>query len=334
MFRQSVLAITLMLIHVGCVSAETPVRIMTFNAEWLVYTEDETTKDPWGPEYTLNEHFERIAGVIESLEPDIVNLVEVTSADAVDYLLAILHDKGLSGYSAFHIESNDSSTGQDIAVITRHTPDVIDGAQIRKFYSTGAGSEWRANYTWETSSGLTKHKHTSVSKNAVYCFTIDGHKLGFLGLHLKALPSSASSNGQRTGQSVVAQKIIREEIVAHGYLPVVLGDLNDYDSDVPDRSSSVSMTDVLANLKDYDASISGDELVNAASMIDRQFDRYTAHWDKNSDGRPDENEPMTMIDHILLHEDLVPFIERVFIDHGHGSQTTDHWPVIVDLILP
>ena len=35
------------------VNAGEKLRIMTFNAEWLVYTEDETTKDPWGPEYTL-----------------------------------------------------------------------------------------------------------------------------------------------------------------------------------------------------------------------------------------------------------------------------------------
>ncbi|MHC4270023.1 MAG: hypothetical protein ACYSTS_16385 [Planctomycetota bacterium] len=33
--------------------AETPLRIMTFNAEWLVQSEDETNKDPWEGEYTF-----------------------------------------------------------------------------------------------------------------------------------------------------------------------------------------------------------------------------------------------------------------------------------------
>ena len=42
--------------------AATNLRFMTLNAEWLVFTEDETDKDPWGPEYTLNEHYERIDG--------------------------------------------------------------------------------------------------------------------------------------------------------------------------------------------------------------------------------------------------------------------------------
>ncbi len=310
-------------------------RIVTFNAEWLVYSEDETDKDPWGPEYTLNEHFERIAGVIETLEPDIVNLVEVTCKDAVDFLVDILHEKGLADYKGYHIESDDPGTGQDIAVITRLQPDEIDGECIRKFFSQKAGEKWREDYSWETGGGVTKHKTTSISKNAVYCFTINGQKLGFLGLHLKAYPDNKEANAQRTAQSKVAQKIIKEEIVARGYTPVALGDLNDYDPDVEDRDDSISTaTDVLRNLKNYDDETNGDELVNAASKIARKFDRYTNHWEPNKkDGVPDEGEPMTMIDHILLHKSLMPKVKRVFIDHGHGKQTSDHWPVVVDLDL-
>ena len=155
-----------------------------------------------------------------------------------------------------------------------------------------------------------------------------------LGLHLRAHPSSGKSNGQRTGQSIVAQKIIRQEIVARGYTPIVLGDLNDYDADVSDRSGSATQTNVLANLKDYDASSPGPELLNTGSLIVRTFDRYTAHWDQDRDDVPDEGEPMTMIDHILIHSSLMPAVKRVFIDHGHGGSTTDHWPVVVDLELP
>jgi endonuclease/exonuclease/phosphatase family metal-dependent hydrolase len=42
---------------------------------------------------------------------------------------------------------------------------------------------------------------------------------------------------------------------------------------------------------------------------------------------------MTMIDHILIHKDLMPKVKKVFIDHGHGSQVSDHWAVVVDLVL-
>ena len=310
-------------------------RIMTLNAEWLVYTEDETDKDPWGPEYTLNEHFERIAGIIETLEPDVVNLVEATSAEAVDYLVGILHEKGLTDYKGYHIKSNDTFTGQDIAVVTKKALVTVDGALIRKFYSSNADGEWREPYSWTTAGGVPKHTTTSISKNAVYAVQFGPHKLGFLGLHFKAFPNSRPANAQRTAQSKVAQKIIREQIVGKGLVPIVLGDLNDYDKEVADRDDTkTSKTSVLKNLKDYDASQAGDELINAASKIDRVFDRFTAHHDKDHDGIPDEGESMTMIDHILIHKDLMTMVKRVFIDHGHGSQASDHWPVIVDLEVP
>lgn len=312
--------------------AQNSLRIVTLNAEWLVYTEDETDKDPWGVEYSLNEHFERIAGIIETLEPDIINLCEATSEDSIQYLIGILHEKGLTDYAGYHIESNDSSTGQDIAIITKHEPEEVDGKRIMKFYSSNMTGKWRERYSWTTGSGHKKYGSTSITKNAVCYFKIHGKKLGLLGLHLKAFPSHPKSNAQREAQAKVAQKIIKEEIVAKGYLPIVLGDLNDYDPDVEDRDdSSDTKTEVLRLIKNYDASSTGYELRNAAFKIARKFDRYTAHWDKNKDGTPDHNEPMTMIDHILLHEDLVPLIKRVFIDHGHGSKTADHWPVIVDL---
>ena len=144
------LAVALLLLGSACTAnAEQRIRIVTLNAQWLVYTEDETDKDPWGPEYTLNEHFERIAGVIETLEPDIVNLVEATSKDAVEHLVAILHAKGLTDYKAYHIEYNDTGTKQDIAAITKLTPDTIDGKKIRKFYSSQAGQRWREQYSWQ-----------------------------------------------------------------------------------------------------------------------------------------------------------------------------------------
>ena len=334
MCRATVLVLALVVLVTGGAAADTRLRIMTLNAEWLVFEENETDRDPWGPEYTLKEHYERIAGIIETLEPDIVNLVEVTTQEGVGYLVAILHEKGLTDYKGFHIESSDSSTRQDVALISKRTPDTIDGKHIRKFYSRNRNGRWRADYTWKTAGGVSRHHHTSISKNAVYCFTIDGHKLGFLGLHLKAFPDNAKANGQRTGQSIVAQRIIREEIVARDYMPVLLGDLNDYDPDVPDRDDSKNTnTDVLSSLKNYDDALPGPELVNAAAKIARVFDRYTSHYDKNNNCVPDEGEPMTMIDHILIHKDLLPSVRRVFIDHGHGGQTTDHWPVVVDLEL-
>ncbi len=307
-------------------------RVMAFNAEWLVHTPEETDMDPWGARFTLNEHFERVAGVIESLNPDIITIVEVTSEDALQHLVKILADKGMDDYVAYHIESNDSGTGQDIGFITRHQPDAVDGKLIHQFYSRNRGEVWREDYTI-IRRGTTRHKNTSVSKNALCYFTVNGYKLGLLGLHFIARPNHKERNAKRQAQARVTQKIIRTQIVDKGYVPIVLGDMNDYDGEVDDRCGSKPMTTVLKQLKDYDANLADNELVNAATLVNRKFDRYTSHWDKNRNGIPDATDAMTMIDHVLLHKTLVEKVNRVFIDHGHGSQTSDHWPIIVDLVL-
>jgi endonuclease/exonuclease/phosphatase family metal-dependent hydrolase len=164
---------------------------------------------------------------------------------------------------------------------------------------------------------------------------IHGHKLGFLGLHLKSDPSDAYSNARRTAEAAVARRIVRREIVARGYAPVVLGDLNDYDPDVPDRDPDRSTaTNVLTSLKDYDTATPGPELVNVAERIVRQADRFTCHWDRNENGVADPDDVMTMIDHILLPAELMTTVRRVFVSRCSDLTTSDHWPVVVDIELP
>jgi len=41
-----------------------------------------------------------------------------------------------------------------------------------------------------------------------------------------------------------------------------------------------------------------------------------------------------MIDHILLAEEFMPFVTRAFICHSVSLDTSDHYPVVVDLSLP
>jgi exonuclease III len=118
-------------------------------------------------------------------------------------------------------------------------------------------------------------------------------------------------------------------------LPIVLGDLNDYDPDVADRDDSRdTKTNVLRDMKDFDSKRTGPELMNVAERIPRQADRYTSHWDWNENGAHDGDDVYSMIDHILLSTDLAPYIQRVFIAHIVGPDTSDHYPVVVDLLLP
>lgn len=313
-----------------------PLRIVTFNAEILTAPGARSGNiNKYRFNHARNKHMERIAAVIETLNPDILNLVEVTSKETVDRLVEILHEKGLTEYRGYHVESNDTYTELDVALISKIEPDLVDGKPIRTFFSGGDDPTWRQAFQFVGREGTTIRGTTSISRNSLYFITVAGHKLAFLGLHLKANPDDPYSNAKREGEAKVAQRILRSQVLPSGYLPIVLGDLNDYDPDVPDQDDTRdTKTGVLAMLKDFDADQPGDELVNAASRVIRQQDRYTSHWDWNENGAHDGDDVYTMIDHILLPRELMPYVTRVFISHSVSVDTSDHYPVVVDLRLP
>ena len=85
---------------------------------------------------------------------------------------------------------------------------------------------------------------------------------------------------------------------------------------------------MLRKLKDFDRTSGGDELVNVAELIVRQSDRFTSHWDWNENGAHDGEDVYTMIDHILLGKQLLPFVKRVFISHSVSIDTSDHYPIV------
>ncbi len=316
--------------------ADTPLRIATFNAEILSAPgswDGRLKKYRW--DTARKEQFERVAAVIEAINPDVLNLVEVTSKESVDLLVKILHEKGLTNYQGYHVESHDTFTSMDVALLSKFPPDKIKGQPIRTMYSELDDPTWRQTYQVVGRTGRTSNRNGTISRNAVYLLTIDGHKLGFLGLHLKSNPSKDSANALRSAQAQIAQRIIRQEITGRGYLPIVLGDFNDYDADVPDRDETRdTATTVLHDLKDFDPQQSGDELVNVATLMPRQADRYTSFWDRNENGARDPYDVFTMLDHILLPKDLIPQVKRAFIFHSIALETSDHHAVVVDLVLP
>lgn len=314
----------------------TPLRIVTFNTEILTAPRVRAGQlQKFRFDYARRQHHERVADVIEVLRPDILNLLEVTSSEAVDLLVDILHEKGLTDYRGYHVECNDSFTGMDVAVISRIEPDIVDGEAIRTYFSEGDDPTWRQAFSFTGHNGSRQTSTASISRNAVYYFTIAGHKLGFLGLHLKSNPNDEYSNARRMAEAEVARRIIRGEIVSKGYLPVVLGDLNDYDPDVPDRDDTRSTkTKVIASLKDYDSERPGPELANVAERVPRVADRYTSHWDWNENGARDPQDVFTMIDHVLLPEELMSYVDGVLIAHCVALETSDHYPLVVDLQLP
>jgi endonuclease/exonuclease/phosphatase family metal-dependent hydrolase len=313
-----------------------PLRIVTFNAEFLAAPRTATgTIQNYRFDYGRTQHLERVAHLIETLNPDIFNLVEVTSKEAVDRIVAILHEKGMRDCRGYHVDSNDTFTALDVAVITKYPADVVDGQPIRTVYSKEDDPTWRENFQAPDRDGTMRRMTASLSRNSLYFITVGGYKLGFLGLHLKSDPQDDYSNARRMAEAAVARRVLRGEVVRRGYLPVVLGDLNDYDPDVPDRDKSRdTSTTALRELKDFDPQRPGPELVNVAERIVRQADRYTSHWDWNENGAHDRDDVYTMIDHILVAKELMPHVTRAFICHTVSLDTSDHYAVVVDLRLP
>ena len=332
----AVIAIPLFITQLPTAKSAQPLRIATFNAEILTAPGIETgayKKYRW--DEARVQQFERVAAVIEAINPDILNLVEVTSKEGVEYLVRILHEKGLTQYQGYHVENHDDYTSMDVALISKIAPDVITGNYIHTFFSEENDLIWRQKYTTQGRNGESLELTAGIPRHVVYYITIGEHKLGFLGLHLKSNPSSKFANDRRSAQSIVAQRILQKEIVSRNYLPIVLGDINDFDPDVPDQDDSQdTQTNVVRNLKDFDYNQEGDELDNVARLIPRVADRYTAFWDRNENGVRDPYDVFSMLDHIFLPKQYMPYVKRAFIFHSIALETSDHYAVVVDLVLP
>lgn len=328
-------------------------RIACFNVENLAAPGEQPRMNRFRFEPARRRHLERVAALIESLAPDIIVLPEVVSSRGVEALAAILRDKGLTDYRGWHVDGSDVFSGFDVAILARIEPDLVDGKRItihvpakksgrRRDDAEPAGPAegvaddgWlRQAFTTVDDAGRERAEEAVLQRHALAYFTVCGRKLGILGMHLKSNPSDRSANAQRTAETRIARDIIRRKIVARGYLPVVLGDINDYDPDVPMADQRrKTQTTVLRDLKDFDPDREGAELVNVAAFIPRVADRYTSHWDFNENGGPDGDDVFTMIDHILLPRELEPAVRRAFICHATDLDVSDHFPVVVDLDL-
>ena len=321
-------------------------RIACFNAEVLAAPGESTKLSRFRFDPARKRHFERVAAVVEALDPDILVMPEVVSRQGVDMLAAILAEKGLGDLVGYHVDGADVFSGFDVAIFSRIEPDAIDGERIRILVPPKRGDDegketddaehaWlRESFKYMDERGNARSESAVLQRHALACFTVCGRKLGVLGVHLKSNPSDIGSNAQRTAETRIARDVIRREIVARGYLPIVMGDLNDYDPDLPMADAErTTQTSVLRDLKDYDSDRKGPELVNAATFMQRVSDRYTSHWDYNENGASDPEDVFTMIDHVLLHEDLAPAVTRAFICHATAGDISDHYPVVVDLDL-
>jgi len=327
-------------------SPPTVVRIACFNTEALAVPGESSrfARERFDP--GRQRHLERVAAVIAAVDPDILVLSEIASAEPAAALAAILREKELGAFQVHHVDGKDRFTGFDVAFLSRLPADLIDGGTVRLFapeknprradvLAGEAELPWTAErYSEPQDDGSSREEIAVLKRHAVGCFTVQGRKLGLVGLHLKSNPSDPGANAQRAAEVEIVRRIVCRELLPRGYLPIVLGDINDYDPDVPmaDRERT-TQTAVLRNLRDIDPSQPGEELVNAAAAIPRVADRYSSHWDYNENGAADPEDVFTLIDHILLDRRLAKGLRRASICHASGLGASDHFPVVVDIDL-
>lgn len=302
--------------------AET-LRIATFNLKWLTERASETRMAPWKSEEELDAHRRALADILAKVDADIVCVQEVTTRAALEHLAAEPALR-LFRYRVLHVESEDKGTGQDVAfLVAPHVRlNASAGAAIRRFADTLAG---------RPATPRSDPRRQRLTKHALIC--LESPRVCLLGLHLLAHPDHPGRTAQRETQARIAAHIVRTEIAAKGYAPIVLGDLNDFDPDVPGTPEAGNRTRrTLALIKNYDTTRPGNELFNTARRIEPAEARYASWWDRNRNRRRDSTDPVSLVDHILLDHTLERRVRTVGIRHDlHDGSVSDHWPVVVEI---
>jgi len=156
-----------------------------------------------------------------------------------------------------------------------------------------------------------------------------------IGLHFLAFPDDPDRCSQREAQASVI-KGLAGTALNEGNSVVVLGDLNDFDETVVDAAHNKPISKVLDLIRDPLPITQGDELSNVAAHIKESSQRYSYWYDRNVDCKTEQDE-LSLIDHVLLSNDLTPFISAAAVDHSYGASCntyeSDHWPVWVRLNL-
>ena len=301
---------------------KTKLRIVQYNVEWLFIDYYASSNCPgsgctWVNQTEAETHLDYVSNVIKDLNPDIINFCEIEGCDELNMLIENLD----SSYKPYLKKGTDSSTGQNVGMLTRIDP-------IVNLYRT----EDRFNYPIEGSKcGYTgQSSNTGVSKHYITEYAINNIKIAFITAHLLAFPTDPTRCAEREAQAMVLQNVINNYTIK-GYEIIFMGDLNDFDGTVIDANNNIPTSKVLELLK-------GDGKYELFSISENivQSERYTDWYDENNNCKSSSNE-FSMIDHILVSDRLRNSIVNSYIYHGYdeycGKYNSDHFPVVIDLLL-
>jgi exonuclease III len=303
-------------------------RLVQYNVEWLFIDYYSAMNCPgsgctWVNQSEAEIHMDYVSNVVKELNPDIINFCEVEGCDELN----MLKDKLDGSYMPYLKKGTDTSTGQNVGMLTRVDP-------LINLYR----SELKYNYPLPDSKcGYNGSVGTSgVSKHYITEFKFNGYYVAFIAAHLLAIPTDPMRCAEREAQASVLQNIIFGYI-NKGYEVIMIGDFNDYDAEVLDLNSNKPTSRVLDILKGNQGDLSGlYELYNVAEEI-VQNERFSDWWDSDNNCKTSSQKDYSMIDHILVTDAIRKNIADVYIYHGYdeycGKYNSDHYPVVLDLIM-
>ena len=302
-------------------------RIVQYNVEWLFVDYYSPMNCPgdgcaWKNTTEAQIHMDYVAKRIEEVNPDIINFCEVEGCDELN----ILKDKLDGSYLPYLKKGTDSSTGQNVGMLTRVDP-------LKSLYRT----ETKYHYPiTDSNCGYTgSGGDTGVSKHYITEFEFNEMNVAFISAHLLAIPTDSARCAQREGQASVLQGVI-VEYIERDFEVIMIGDFNDYDSEVLDVNNNKPISIVLDILKGLKGEFAGEyELINIAETIS-QDQRYSDWRDSDNNCNTASNKDYSMIDHVLVTGKIRENIINTFIYHGYnescGKYDSDHYPVVVDLV--
>lgn len=301
-------------------------RLVQYNVEWLFIDYYSSANCPgdgcsWKNESEANTHLNYVSNVIKDLNPDIINFCEIEGCDELN----MLKDRLDNSYMPYLKKGTDTSTGQNVGMLTRVDPFV-------SLYR----SETKYNYPiYGSTCGYTGTGSTGVSKHYITEFKLNKMNIAFISAHLIAIPTDPSRCSQREAQATILQSIINN-YVSRNYEIIIIGDFNDFDGVVLDVNSNKPTSQVLNILKGSFGEYAGNyKLVSVAENV-IQNQRYSDWYDSDNNCNTKSIKDYSMIDHILVTQKIKNMIVNVSFYHGYseycGKYNSDHYPVVVDLI--
>lgn len=303
-------------------------RIVQYNVEWL-FVDYYAPMDCPGAHCTwVNQsealiHMKYVSDIVRTLQPDILNLCEVEGCDELNMLISPMY-LGDTSYIPYLKQGTDTSTGQNVGMLTRIDPFVSLYRTEEKWQYPLPGS--KCGYTGSPA-------NVGVSKHYITEYKWYGRPIAVIALHLLAYPEDPTRCAEREAQAQIIQNVIFQYIQKE-YEILVLGDFNDFDGEVVDVNGNIPTSRVLRILKGMDGQYAGKySLINAAELMNPS-ERWTDWWDQNGDLISSPNE-FSMIDHILMTPFMKTKVRTVSVYHGYdefyGKYNSDHYPVIIDM---